>query len=103
MSLLSRRDRRAGLQIEQIERLRRAELALAGAASTEAAASELADHALALLDATSAVVLIETPGDTVRVTTGPGSTHTVYGPGSRMRLLEDDGVPCGSIAVSARD
>ena len=27
---------------------------------------------------------------------------SVYGTGSRMRLLDDDGVPCGSIAVSAR-
>ena len=103
MSLRSRRGRRAGLQIEQIERLRSAELALAGAVSTDVAASELAEHALALLGATSAVVLIETPGDTVRATAGPGATHAVYGAGSRMRLLEDDGIPCGSIAVSARD
>ena len=102
MSPLSRRARRAGLQVEQIERLRRAEVALAEAATTEAAASELAEHALALLGATSAVVLIEAPGDTVRVCAGSGSAQGVYGAGSRMRLLEDDGVPCGSIGVSAR-
>jgi PAS domain S-box-containing protein len=91
--------RSAGLQIDQIERLRRAELALAEAASSEDAARELADHALALLGARAAVVLIEGIGDTVRVAVGEGS---VYGDGSRMRLLDDAGVPCGSIAVSAR-
>jgi PAS domain S-box-containing protein len=31
-----------------------------------------------------------------------GDAGTVFGDGSRMRLLDDDGVPCGSIAVSAR-
>jgi PAS domain S-box-containing protein len=36
----------------------------------------------------------------VRVTRG--ESGSVYGDGSRMRLLDDDGVPCGSIAVSAR-
>jgi PAS domain S-box-containing protein len=90
---------RGGLQIDQIERLRRAELTLAEAATTEDAARELADHALALLGARAAVVLIEGIGDTVRMAVGEGS---VYGDGSRMRLLEDAGVPCGSIAVSAR-
>jgi PAS domain S-box-containing protein len=90
---------RGGLQIDQIERLRRAEVALAEAATTEGAARELADHALALLGARAAVVLIEGIGDTVRVAVGEGS---VYGDGSRMRLLDDAGVPCGSIAVSAR-
>jgi PAS domain S-box-containing protein len=90
---------RGGLQIDQIERLRRAELTLAEAATTEDAAREMADHALALLGARAAVVLIEGIGDTVRVAAGEGS---VYGDGSRMRLLDDAGVPCGSIAVSAR-
>jgi PAS domain S-box-containing protein len=90
---------RGGLQIDQMDRLRRAELALAEAASSHDAARELADHAIALLGARSAVVLIEGIGDTVRVTAGEG---TVYGDGSRMRLLDDAGVPCGSIAVSAR-
>ena len=91
----------SGLQIQQMERLRQAELALAGAASTEAAARELAEHAMALLDAPHATVLIEGIGDTVRVAVG-SSAGSVYGDGSRMRLLDDDGVPCGSIAVSGR-
>lgn len=100
--LMARRARAgAGLQIQQIERLRQAELALAGAASTEAAAHELAEHAMALLDAPHATVLIEGIGDTVRVAVGH-TAGSVYGDGSRMRLLDDDGVPCGSIAVSAR-
>jgi PAS domain S-box-containing protein len=90
-----------GLQIDQIDRLREAELALAGSASTEAAAHQLADHAIALLGASSATVIIEGIGDTVRVSAGDAAT-SVYGTGSRMRLLEDDGLPCGSIAVSAR-
>jgi PAS domain S-box-containing protein len=90
-----------GLQIDQIDRLRQAELALAAARSTEDAARELAEHAIALLGAPSAVVLIEGIGDTVRVTAGEAA-GSVFGDGSRMRLLDDDGVPCGSIAVSAR-
>jgi PAS domain S-box-containing protein len=91
----------AGLQIDQMERLRQAELALAAAKSTEDAARELADHAIALLGAPSAIVIIEGIGDTVRVTAGE-QAGTLFGDGSRMRLLDDDGVPCGSIAVSAR-
>ena len=101
------------LQIDEIERLRRAELALAAAPSTEAAAKELAGHAIALLGANAAVVLIEGVGDTVRVAVGDVGAAggdgaagipaaAVYEPGSRMRLLADDGVPCGSIAVGAR-
>jgi PAS domain S-box-containing protein len=89
-----------GLQIEEIELLRKAELALASASDTEVAARELADHAIALLGARSAVVIIEGIGDTVRVTSGEAS---IYRDGSRMRLLDDDGMPCGSIAVSARE
>lgn len=91
----------AGLQIDQMERLRQAELALAAAKGTEDAARELADHAIALLGAPSAIVIIEGIGDTVRVTAGE-QAGTLFGDGSRMRLLDDDGVPCGSIAVSAR-
>jgi PAS domain S-box-containing protein len=90
-----------GLQIDQMDRLRQAELSLAGAKSTQHAARDLAEHAIALLGAPSAVVLIEGIGDTVRVTAGPHA-GAVFGDGSRMRLLDDDGVPCGSIAVSAR-
>jgi PAS domain S-box-containing protein len=90
-----------GLQIAQMERLRQAELALAGASSTHAAARNLADHAIALLGASSATVIIEGIGDTVRVTRGDAA-GSIYGDGSRMRLLDDDGVPCGSIAVSVR-
>ena len=97
------RDLRAGtgLQVDQMERLRQAELALAGAGSTESAARELAEHAMALLGAPHATVLIEGIGDTVRVSLGDAA-GSVYGDGSRMRLLDDDGMPCGSIAVSAR-
>ncbi|MDX6234619.1 MAG: hypothetical protein QOH68_3731 [Nocardioidaceae bacterium] len=87
------------LQMEELDLLRKAELALASAGTTESAARDLADFSIALLGARSAVVLIEGIGDTVRATSGEES---VYRDGSRMRLLDDDGVPCGSIAVSAR-
>jgi PAS domain S-box-containing protein len=93
--------RGSGLQVHQMERLRQAELALAAAGSTEAAADELAEHAMALLGAPAATVIIEGIGDTVRVSAG-AIGGSVFGDGSRMRLLDDDGVPCGSIAVSAR-
>ncbi len=91
----------AGLQIDQMERLRQAEVALAAAPSTVDAARQLADHAIALLGAPTAIVIIEGIGDTVRVSAGDGS-GSLFGDGSRMRLLDDDGVPCGSIAVGAR-
>jgi PAS domain S-box-containing protein len=97
------RSGRGGLQIEELRRLHRAELAVATAPSTYAAAKELAGHTLALLDAPAAVVLIEGVGDTVRVARGEVDAHSVYAPGSRMRLLDDDGTPVGSIAVAARD
>ena len=102
-SVVQDRRRRAGggLQIDQMDRLRGAELALANAGSTEAAARQLAEQAIALLGASWATVLIEGIGDTVRVSAGD-TGGSVYGPGSRMRLLDDDGLPCGSIAVSAR-
>jgi PAS domain S-box-containing protein len=97
-----RRQRKgAGLQIDQIDRLRDAELTLSNAASTEHAAGQLAKQAIGLLGASAATVLIEGIGDTVRVSAGDRAS-SVYGPGSRMRLLDDAGVPCGSIAVSAR-
>ena len=100
--LMSRRiEGSGGLQIDQMDRLRQAELALAAAKSTEESARELADHAIALLGAPSAIVIIEGIGDTVRVTAGDHA-GSLFGDGSRMRLLDDDGVPCGSIAVSAR-
>ena len=90
-----------GLQVDQMDRLRQAELTLAAAPSPEEAARDLAEHALVLLGAPAATVLIEGIGDTVRVSVGDTS-RSIYGDGSRMRLLDDDGVPCGSIAVSAR-
>src|SRR5690606_29759802 len=90
-----------GLQVQQMERLRRAELALAAARDPHDAAQELAEHAMALLGAPHATVLIEGIGDTVRVSRGDPAA-SVYASGSRMRLLDDAGVPCGSIAVSAR-
>src|SRR4051812_28187949 len=51
-----------GLAVDEIERLRPAEGALPAAATTEAAARELSKHAMVLLDAPAAVVLIETVG-----------------------------------------
>ncbi|HEX4820955.1 MAG TPA: ATP-binding protein [Acidimicrobiales bacterium] len=99
-----RRPTRAGegLAVDEIDRLRRAELALAAAPSIEAAAHELGKHAMALLDAPAAIVIIEGVGDTVRMEAGDTRGHSVYETGSRMRLLDDDGTPCGSIAVAAR-
>jgi PAS domain S-box-containing protein len=100
--VMVRRTGRIMLTDGELDQLRSAELALSRATGTEEAARELADHAIALLGARSAVVLIEGIGDTVRVAAGPKLTEDVYGSGSRMRLLDDAGVPCGSIAVSAR-
>ena len=99
-----RRSTRAaeGLAVDEIDRLRRAELALAAAPSIEAAAHELGKHAMALLDAPAATVIIEGVGDTVRMDAGDTRGHSVYETGSRMRLLDDDGAPRGSIAVAAR-
>jgi PAS domain S-box-containing protein len=102
--LVARRsiDRDADRGAQELSRLANAEVALASAASTQAAARQLAKHAVALLDAPAALVLIEGVGDTVRVAAGAAPPETVYEPGSRMRLLDDDGVPVGSIAVAAR-
>lgn len=100
--LLIRRSGRIILTDSELDRLREAELALASATAPHEAARELAQHAIELLGARSAVVLIEGIGDTVRVSAGPTATEDVYGSGSRMRLLDDAGVPCGSIAVSVR-
>jgi PAS domain-containing protein len=97
----SRREK-GQLGIDELRRLHRAELAVATAPTTYAAAKELAGHTLALLDAPVAVALIEGLGDTVRVARGGGEPNAVYEPGSRMRLLDDDGVPVGSIAVAPR-
>jgi len=97
-----RRRGHVALTGSELDRLREAELALASAGSTHEAARQLAEHAIALLGARSAVVLIEGIGDTVRVAAGPTAGEDVYGSGSRMRLLDDAGLPCGSIAVSAR-
>src|SRR5690349_3126090 len=48
-----------GLQIDQMDRLREAELVLSQAASTEHAAGQLAKQAIALLGASAATVIIE--------------------------------------------
>lgn len=100
--LAIRRSGRIILTERELDQLRSAELSLGRATEPYEAARELADHAIALLGARSAVVIVEGIGDTVRVSAGPTRTEDVYGSGSRMRLLADDGVPCGSIAVSAR-
>ena len=91
-----------GLQVEQLRRLHRAELAVATAPNPYIAAKELCGHAMALLDAPAAIVLLEAVGGTERVTRGDTDSADLYGPGSRMRLMEHDGVPVGSIAVAAR-
>ncbi len=101
-SRASRREGAKGLTIEQLERLSRAERAMASASSIAAAARELAKHAMALVDAPAAVVLIEGVGDTIRGEAGDTTGHSIYAEGSRMRLLDDDGVPCGSIIVAGR-
>ena len=100
--LVIRRSGRIILTDSELDRLRDAELALGKVTDPHEAAKELAEHAIELLGARSAVVLIEGIGDTVRVAAGPTATEDVYGSGSRMRLLDDAGVPCGSIAVSVR-
>ena len=93
---------RVGLQVDELRRLHRAEMAVATAPSTYAAAKEVAGHVLALLDAPVAVVLIEGGEESVRVVRGDAEAASVYEPGSRMRLLAVDGVPVGSIAVGPR-
>ena len=102
MLMFRRGQRDDGLAVDEIDRLRRAEWALASAATTEAAARELSKHAMALLDAPAAVVIIEGVDDNVRMEAGDTTGHSIYDPGSRMRLLSSDGEPCGSIAVAAR-
>ncbi len=102
VALAIRRSSHVVLTGPQLDQLRSAELALGRATDPHEAATELAEHAIALLGARSAVVLVEGIGDTVRVAAGPTAGEDVYGSGSRMRLLADAGVPCGSIAVSAR-
>ena len=81
------------MTVDEIDRLRRAELALAAAPTTDAAARELSKHAMVLLDAPAAEVLIEGVGDTVRMEAGDTTGHSIYDAGSRMRLLANDGVP----------
>jgi len=93
---------RSGLTVDELERLRRAEAAVAAAVSPEAAARELSKHAMALLDAPAATVIIEGVGDTFRMEAGDTGAHSIYDTGSRMRLLETDGVQTGSIVVAAR-
>lgn len=100
--LLVRSTAGVSLTAAELDQLRQAEVALSQAISTHDAARELADHVVSLLNARSAVVLIEGIGDTVRVAAGDRDGDNVYGSGSKMRLLDDAGVPCGSIAVSAR-
>ncbi|WP_436794743.1 ATP-binding protein [Actinospongicola halichondriae] len=100
--LVIRRSGRIMLTDGELDRLRQAELALGAVTDPHDAARELAEHAIQLLGARSAVVLVEGIGDTVRVSAGPTAVEDVYGSGSKMRLLDDAGVPCGSIAVSAR-
>ena len=102
LALLVRRSSRISLTDRELDQLRDAELALSTVTDPHEAARELAEHAIALLGARSAVVIIEGIGDTVRVAAGPTLSEDVYGSGSRMRLLDDAGIPCGSIAVSAR-
>src|SRR5690349_21663699 len=55
-----------GLTISELELLSRAERAMASASSTAAAARELAKHAMSLVDAPAAAVLIEGVGGTTR-------------------------------------
>ncbi len=98
----ARRAEHVSLSAAELDQLQEAELALASAADTAEAARQLAEHATSLLGARAAVVLIEGIGDTVRVAAGPGRVEDVYGSGSRMRLLQDAGLPCGSIAVAPR-
>src|SRR5687768_7760924 len=100
--MFRRRARGDGLAVGEMDHLRRAELALASAATTDAAVRELCKHAMALLDAPAAVVIIEGLNQTVRMEAGDTTGHSVFAAGSRMRLLSSDGVPCGSIAVAAR-
>jgi PAS domain S-box-containing protein len=91
-----------GLHANELARLADAEVALAESVNTQAAARQLAKHAVALLDAPAALVLIERLGDTVRVVAGDVPESAVYAEGSRARLLEEAGVPCGSIVVAPR-
>src|SRR3954454_2390123 len=101
MLMFRRGHRGDGLAVDEIDHLRRAELALASAATTDIAVRELSKHAMALLDAPAAVVIIEGVNETVRMEAGDTTGHSIFDPGSRMRLLSNDGVPCGSIAVAA--
>jgi PAS domain S-box-containing protein len=85
-----------------IDRLHGAELALASAADTEAAARELSKLAKAVLEAPAVVVVIDGVGDAIHMEAGDATGHPVDQPGSRGRVLSADGKPRGTIAVAPR-
>jgi len=94
--------RSGGPATSEIDRLHGAELALASAADTEAAARELSKLAKAVLDAPAVVVIIDGVGDPIHMEAGDATSHPVDQPGSRGRVLSADGKPRGTIAVAPR-
>jgi PAS domain S-box-containing protein len=100
--LSSSTPRRTGPAPAEIERLHGAELALASAADTEAAARELSKLAKAVLDAPAVVVIIDGVGDAIHMEAGDSTRYPVDQPGSRGRVLSADGKSRGTIAVAPR-
>ena len=85
-----------------LDRLHGAELALAAAADTEAAARELSKLSMLVLEAPAVVVIIDGIGDAIHMEAGDTDHHPVDEPGSRQRLLSADDQPRGSISVAPR-
>ena len=85
-----------------LDRLHGAELALAAAADTEAAARELSKLSRLVLEAPAVVVVIDGIGDAIHMEAGDTERHAVDAPGSRQRLLSADDRPRGSISVAPR-
>jgi two-component system phosphate regulon sensor histidine kinase PhoR len=86
----------------EIDRLHGAELALAAAADSEAAARELSKLAKLVLEAPAVVVIIDGVGEPIHMEAGDTTNHPVDHPGCRGRVLSADGKPRGTIAIAPR-
>jgi two-component system phosphate regulon sensor histidine kinase PhoR len=98
----SRRAASAAPVATEVDRLHGAELALAAAADSEAAARELSKLAKLVLEAPAVVVIIDGVGDAIHMEAGDTTNHPVDEPGGRGRVLSADGKPRGTIAVAPR-
>src|SRR5262249_14725277 len=103
---MDRRDGNGGAGVNastaDLDRLHGAELALAAAPDTEAAARELSKLAMVVLAPPAVVVIIEGIGDSIHMEAGDTAEHPADAPGSRSRDLWVDGEGRGSITIAPR-